>query len=416
MKKLLRIGLLVLVILIAAYSLYHFTGNKTEAVIDAHVHSYACPMQCEGEKVYARPGSCPVCNMDLVRLDLPEKDKDASADPLVEPTDSFVAGEFKTLTAQDTVLISELTLPGIVTFNPDASVNIAARVSGRIEKLYVNYKYQKVSKGQKIFDVYSPELLTEQQNYIYLISNDPGNTSLIQSAKQKLMLYGMSGGQIRALSETKRTSPRIAVFSPAAGIITSTESMNAVGAAMNTGQGTEQLSVKQGDYVSKGETVFKLLDNNKVWAVFNISQEDQPHIKTGQTIRIFSELEKNDFIETKIDFVETQLDPANKTNRLRVNLRNEKLKFPIGLRLTGMVQSSVPGLWIPQEALVDLGQKKIVFLKVEKGFKTKEISTGVKTGGFVQVLGGLTLSDRIARNAQYLTDSESFIKITEDEK
>lgn len=416
MKKLLRIGLLVLVILIAAYSLYQFTGNKTEAVIDAHVHSYACPMQCEGEKVYARPGSCPVCNMDLVRLDLPEKDKDASADPLVEPTDSFVAGEFKTLTAQDTVLISELTLPGIVTFNPDASVNIAARVSGRIEKLYVNYKYQKVSKGQKIFDVYSPELLTEQQNYIYLISNDPGNTSLIQSAKQKLMLYGMSGGQIRALSETKRTSPRIAVFSPAEGIITSTESMNAVGAAMNTGQGTEQLSVKQGDYVSKGETVFKLLDNNKVWAVFNISQEDQHHIKTGQTIRIFSELEKNDFIETKIDFVETQLDPANKTNRLRVNLRNEKLKFPVGLRLTGMVQSSVPGLWIPQEALVDLGQKKIVFLKVEKGFKTKEISTGVKTDGFVQVIGGLTFSDSIARNAQYLTDSESFIKITEDEK
>jgi len=416
MKKLLRIGLLVLVILIAAYSLYQFTGNKTEAVIDAHVHSYACPMQCEGEKVYARPGSCPVCNMDLVRLDLPEKDKDASADPLVEPTDSFVAGEFKTLTAQDTVLISELTLPGIVTFNPDASVNIAARVSGRIEKLYVNYKYQKVSKGQKIFDVYSPELLTEQQNYIYLISNDPGNTSLIQSAKQKLMLYGMSGGQIRALSETKRTSPRIAVFSPAEGIITSTESMNAVGAAMNTGQGTGQLSVKQGDYVSKGETVFKLLDNNKVWAVFNISQEDQHHIKTGQTIRIFSELEKNDFIETKIDFVETQLDPANKTNRLRVNLRNEKLKFPVGLRLTGMVQSSVPGLWIPQEALVDLGQKKIVFLKVEKGFKTKEISTGVKTDGFVQVIGGLTFSDSIARNAQYLTDSESFIKITEDEK
>ena len=217
MKKLLRIGLLALIILIAAYSLYLFTGNKTETVVDAHVHSYACPMHCEGEKVYDRPGSCPVCNMDLVRIELKEKDKDASADPLVEPTDSFVAGEFKTLTAQDTVLISEITLPGIVTFNPDASVNIAARVSGRIEKLYVNYKYQKVSKGQKIFDVYSPELLTEQQNYIYLISNDPGNTALIQSAKQKLMLYGMSGAQIKALSETKRTSPRIAVFSPACG-------------------------------------------------------------------------------------------------------------------------------------------------------------------------------------------------------
>jgi len=417
MKKLLRVGMIILIILIAAYSLYQFTRNKTEAVADTHIHSYGCPMQCEGEKVYERPGSCPVCNMDLVKLDLPENDKDASVDLLVKPTYSFVAGEFKTITPQDTVLISEITLPGIVAFDPDASVNIAARISGRIEKLYVNYKYQKVSKGQKIFDVYSPELLTEQQNYIYLISNDTRNTSLIQSAKQKLMLYGMSGAQIKALYETKRTSPRISVFSPASGIITGTDGMNEDRNSMqNKGQGTEQLSVKQGDYVSKGVTVLKLLDNNKVWAVFNVSQEDQPHIKTGQPIRIYSELEKNDFIETKIDFVETQLDPANKTNRLRVNLLNEKLKFPVGLQLTGKVQSGVPGLWIPQEALVDLGKKKIVFLKVDKGFKTKEITIGVKTGGYVQVLGGLTLSDSIAGNAQYLTDSESFIKNTEDEK
>mgnify|MGYP003398755428 CR=1 FL=1 len=70
MKKLLRIGLLALIILIAAYSLYLFTGNKTETLVDAHVHSYACPMHCEGEKVYDRPGSCPVCNMDLVRIEL----------------------------------------------------------------------------------------------------------------------------------------------------------------------------------------------------------------------------------------------------------------------------------------------------------------------------------------------------------
>ncbi len=414
---LLRIGLLVLILLITAYSLYRFTGSNTETAQRDHEHGYACPMHCEGDKAYDRPGSCPVCNMDLVRIKQRDVDQVGSIAPLVKPTDSFVAGDFQTITAQDTVLFSELTLPGIVAFDPDASVNIAARVGGRIERLYVNHKYQKVSKGQKIFDIYSPELLTEQQNYIYLISNDPGNTSMIQSAKQKLMLYGMSGVQIQTLSETKRTNPRISVFSPASGIITGTESMNeGLESMQNAGQRTEQLSVKQGDYVSKGVTVFKLLDNNKVWAVFNTSQEDQPYIKTGQPIRIFSELEKNYFIESKIDFVETQLDPANKTNRLRVNLHNDKLNFPVGLRLTGRVQSSVSGLWIPQQAVVDLGQKKIVFLKVENGFKTKEIRTGVKTSGYVQVLGGLAISESIAGNAQYLTDSESFIKITENEK
>ncbi|MDZ7613767.1 MAG: HlyD family efflux transporter periplasmic adaptor subunit [Flavobacteriaceae bacterium] len=375
-------------------------------------------MHCEGEKTYEQPGSCPVCKMDLVMVKVKNNDQSGSFDHLVKPTDSFVAGDFQSTAVKDTVLFYDLTLPGIVTFDPDASVNISARVSGRIEKFYVNYKYQKVSKGQKLFDVYSPELLTEQQNFIYLISNDPENTPMVNAAKQKLMLYGMTGSQIKVLMETKRTRPHISIFSPASGIITGTEGMNQDPTSMqNVSQVTEQLTVKQGDYINKGVTVFKLLDNNKVWAVFHVTQENQPYVRKDQPIRISSELDKNGFIDARINFVETQLDPANKTNRIRVSLNNDKLNFPVGLRLTGMVQSiPLSGLWIPQQAFLDLGHKKIVFLKEEMGFKTREISTGAKVNGFVQVVGGITASDRIAENAQYLVDSESFIKTTQNEK
>lgn len=418
MKMSLRIGLIALIILVGVYGLYQLVWNKTEVKQGGHVHSYACPMRCEGKKTYEQPGSCPVCKMDLVIVNLKNIDQEGSLDHLVTPTDIFVAGDFQSTTARDTVLFSELTLPGIVAFDPDASVNIAARVSGRIERLYVNYKYQKISQGQKIFDVYSPELLTEQQNFIYLISNDPENTAMVNAAKQKLMLYGMTGAQIEVLTETKRTRPLISIFSPAPGIITGTEGMNQDATTMqDVSQVTEQLSVKQGDYISKGENVFKLLDNNKVWAVFHVTQENQPYVRKDQPIRISSEMDKNDFIDAKINFVETQLDPANKTNRIRVNLNNAKLNFPIGLRLTGKVQSiPVSGLWIPQKSYLDLGHKKVVFVKKEKGFKTREINTGAKINGFVQVVEGITVSDRIAENAQYLVDSESFIKTTQNEK
>lgn len=417
MKTYLKVGLAALLILASGYGLYRFIGNKTKTEM-SHIHSYACPMHCEGEKAYEKPGSCPVCKMDLVVVSVRNNDQEGSVDHLVKPADSFVTGDFLSTNAKDTVLFSELTLPGIVAFDPDASVNIAARVSGRIERLYVNYKYQKVSKGQKIFDVYSPELLTEQQNFIYLISNDPENTAMVNAAKQKLMLYGMTGGQIKLLTETKRTRPHITIFSPASGIITGAEGMNQDASSMlNVSQVTEQLTVKQGDYISKGVTVFKLMDNNKVWAVFHVTQEKQPYVRKDQPIRISSELDKNDFIDARINFVETQLDPANKTNRIRVNLNNEKINFPVGLRLTGKVLSiPVSGLWIPQQSLLDLGHKKIVFLKEERGFKTWEISTGAKINGFVQVVEGITASDRIAENAQYLIDSESFIKTTENEK
>lgn len=76
-------------------------------------------------------------------------------------------------------------------------------MSGRIEKMYVNYKYQKVNKGQKLFDLYSPELLTEQQNFIYMITNDAENPSIINASRQKLLLYGMTESQINFLVATK---------------------------------------------------------------------------------------------------------------------------------------------------------------------------------------------------------------------
>ncbi len=228
----------------------------------------------------------------------------------------------------------------------------------------------------------------------------------------------MNAAQIKELKETKRTRPLISIFSPASGIITGAEGMNQDATSMqNVSQVTEQLTVKQGDYINKGMPVFKLLDNNRVWAVFYVTQENQPYIRKDHPIRVSSELDKNSFIDAKINFVETQLDQANKTNRIRVSLNNNKLNYPVGLRLTGKVQSiPLSGLWIPQQSFIDLGQKRVVFLKEETGFKTREISTGAKVNGFVQVIGGITASDRIAENAQYLVDSESFIKTTQNEK
>ena len=148
---------------------------------------------------------------------------DNSIDNLLKPTDNFIVGNYQTTTAIDTTISSEINLPGIVAYDPNSSVNIAARMSGRIEKMYVNYKYQKVNKGQKLFDLYSPELLTEQQNFIYLISNDVENPSIINASKQKLLLYGMTLNQINALAISKKVNPQITIYSPASGIIDGTE-------------------------------------------------------------------------------------------------------------------------------------------------------------------------------------------------
>ncbi len=163
--------------------------------------------------------------------------------------------------------------------------------------------------------------------------------------------------------------------------------------------------------IFKGAIVFKLLNTDKVWGVFNVLQGYNNSIKINQPIAITSELDENDTINSQINFVETQLNQADKTNRIRVYLNNNKLKLPIGSRLQGIVKvKSTKAIWLPKESMVSLGNQKVVFLKKENGFQAIAIKTGLENNDYVQVLNGISSNDTIAKNAQFLIDSESFIK------
>ena len=413
MNKYIKYGLALIVISIIGIAIYFFAKKSDNHSEMGHQNEvYTCSMH--PEIIRDKPGNCPICGMTLVKK-VTENNSvdDNSIDNLIKPTDNFIVGNYQTTTAIDTTLSSEINLPGIVGYDPNSSVNIAARMSGRIERMYVNYKYQKVNKGQKLFDLYSPELLTEQQNFIYMITNDVENPSIINASKQKLLLYGMTQNQINALSNSKKVNPKISIYSPASGIIDGTGTMdNTTNPAMQSvSNSTEVLNVKEGDYIKKGEVIFKLLNTDKVWGIFNVIQGYNSVIKKNQSIKITTELDKDEFIDAKINFVETQLNAADKTNRIRVYLNNNKLKLPIGLRLQGVVKTNpVKGIWIQKQSMVSIGNKKIVFLKMENGFRASSIKTGIEMDDFIQIIEGISVKDTIAKNAQYLIDSESFIK------
>ena len=413
MKKYLKYSLAFIVITIIGIAIYLFAiKSDNHSEMEHQNEVYTCSMH--PEIIRDKPGNCPICGMTLVKKITENNSvEDNSIDNLIKPTDNFIVGNYQTTTAIDTTLSSEINLPGIVTYDPNSSVNIAARMSGRIERMYVNYKYQKVNKGQKLFDLYSPELLTEQQNFIYMVINDAENPSIINASKQKLLLYGMTQNQINNLITSKTANPRISIYSPASGIIDGTETMaNASTPAMQSASNnTEILNVKEGNYIKKGEVIFKLVNTDKVWGIFNVIQGYNSLIKTSQSIRITTELDKEEFIDAKINFVETQLNATDKTNRIRVYLNNNKFKLPIGLRLQGVVKTNpVNGIWIQKQAMVSIGNKKIVFLKRKNGFKASSIKTGIEMDDFIQIIEGISVKDTIAKNAQYLIDSESFIK------
>jgi Cu(I)/Ag(I) efflux system membrane fusion protein len=414
MNRSIKYGLVALGIAIIGFAIYFF-GVKPSQHSEKNIQTevYTCSMH--PEIIRDKPGSCPICGMTLVKKVVQnEVVESKSIENLLKPTDNFIVGNYKTTTPKDTTLTTEINLPGIVAYDPNAAVNIAARMNGRIERMYVNYKFQSVSKGQKLFDLYSPELLTEQQNFIYMISDDMGNhESIIKASKEKLMLYGMTNTQINSLVSTKKSNPIITIYSPASGIIEGTDSMaKSTGVAMQNSSGsTEPLAIKEGDYLKKNQTVFKLLNTAKVWGIFNVSQGNNSLIKTNQSIQITTELDENDFINARINFIETQFNAADKTNRIRVYLNNIGMKFPIGLRLQGVVKTNpVKGIWIQKQAMVSIGDKKIVFMKEGNGFRAIAIKMGIEMGDYVQVVSGISAQDSIAENGNYLIDSESFIK------
>ena len=413
MNKYIKYSLAFIGIFIIGIAIYFFAKKSDNHSEMEHQNEvYTCSMH--PEIIRDEPGNCPICGMTLVKKVTDNNSiDDSSIDNLIKPTDNFIVGKYQTTTAIDTTISSEINLPGIVAYDPNSSVNIAARMNGRIERMYVNYKYQKVNKGQKLFDLYSPELLTEQQNFIYMVINDVENPSIIDASRQKLLLYGMTQNQINALSNSKKVNPLITIYSPASGIIEGTATMdNTTNPVMQSASNnTEVLNVKEGSYIKKGEIIFKLLNTDKVWGIFNVIQGYNSLIKANQSIRITSELDKDEFMDAKINFVETQLNAADKTNRIRVYLNNNKLKLPVGLRLQGVVKTNaIKGIWIQKQSMVSIGNKKIVFLKMDNGFKASSIKTGIEIDDFIQIMEGISVKDTIAKNAQYLIDSESFIK------
>ncbi len=381
---------------------------------------YTCPMH--PEVVRDQPGNCPICGMQLVKKEQGTKAiEGVSLDALLKPTNEFVIASLPLISASRGEEPVEIGVLGYTAYNTESIGNIVARISGRIEKLYVKYRYQKINKGQKVMDVYSPELLTAQQNLLFLLRTENNSATMIEAAKQKLLLLGFTEKQLQEVIRTGKPSMTTTVFSNYSGHI-----HEAIGSRpmandvldenMNSRtQTTQELNLKEGMYLQRGQSIFSVYNPNRLWILLSIYPQDQFFVKAGDKVRIIPETKPEKEFSGTINYVEPFFRKGSKTIAARVNYDNSNLQLPIGSQVKATVYSGVhKGLWLPKEAVLSLGQDKIVFLKRDEGFKVHKIETGHMHKAVVQVMFGLNESDSVAANAQYLIDSESFVKMKED--
>ncbi len=379
---------------------------------------YTCSMH--PQIIRDKPGDCPICGMQLVKKDSgPSLISGVQLETLLQPTNQFVISTIPVTAITKEEIVSEINAVGTIEYDTKMIGNISARISGRIEKLYVRYKYQLIEKGQKIMDIYSPEMLTAQENLLFILKNDSGNSSLIQAAKQKLLLLGVSSEQLQSTIQTGKPILSLSVYSNYTGHLhnagesstamspqTTSSSMGAINPS------TELLNFKEGMYVQKGQMMFSIYNPSRTWALLNVYSDGQSSVKKGQLVKITPETAPDKAFQGHIDFIEPFYREGSRTSSARVHFDNSSMRLPVGSQVRGLIStSSITGNWLPKEAVTSLGIDRIVFIKVADGFQPKKVSIGATTDKSIQIISGLSAIDSVAVQAQYLMDSEGFIKI-----
>ncbi len=409
----------------------HHTILQLSGVFIFTIILIACRAKTDGSKSQAGENnssmSMPMPAMEqpmptaahAMSVKVPDTDTSGLLTFIIKPTNEYVRSGVPLVSLQRSREAIEVTALGRVAYDTRRIGSISARISGRIEKLYLRYRYQKVRAGQKIMDLYSPEIVTAEENLLFLLKNDADNSSLIQATRQKLLLLGMSEEQLTRIIRTRELELTIALYSPYNGHIHEAGSMEnsiqpATGAMRDISLITEELSLKEGMYVQKGQTILTVYDPNHAWAILNFYSDLQALVHVGNHVLLVPETAPQKAFKARVDFIEPFYRSADKTLTARVYFDNSTLQIPIGSQVNATISGNVQSAnWLPESAIVSLGLDKVVFIKLEIGFKAHKVVTGTTYKNRIQVLEGLTTRDTVAVNAQYLMDSESFIKVKE---
>lgn len=379
---------------------------------------YTCPMH--PEIIRHEPGQCPICGMKLVEKFYDgESVKDSAIAFLLKPTNEYVLSQIKTISPREKEIPQEIIATGKIGYDAREVNVVSSRISGWIEKLYVKYQFQPIAIGEKLMDIYSKELLTEQENFIFLLKNDDQDEPLIKASEKRLLLLGFTEEQIIQLKKSKKAIRSVTVFSPYSGHLhdlSSSSNVSSNGDNMNMNlTSSSSLIIQEGMYVNSGQSVFNIYNSKKVLAILDVYNEASEELKVGQPVKFFVNGSQEYENIGKIDFIEPAFNDR-KTLSARVYLDNSKLNFKIGQLLKAKVSAGTKiGLFIPSTAVVHLGNSDIVFEFKNNIFKSKEVITGIKMEEFIEVVSGVLKKDEIAENAQMLIDSESFIKLNHEE-
>jgi RND family efflux transporter MFP subunit len=296
---------------------------------------------------------------------------------------------------------------GLVGYEEPKQYVVNAKIAGWVEKLYVSETGQQVKKGQKLLEIYSPELVTAQQEL--LLARDNFNSlkdssfpqiadssrRLLESSRKRLQLWDVSEWQIKQLEKSGKTHKTVTLFAPYDGIVT-------------------MKMVNEGMYVKPGMALINLADISKVWVMADIYEYQLPWVKVGQQVRVELPYVSGQDLTANISYIYPFVDPKTRTVKARIELDNINFELRPDMFVTVYLegQKQIDALIIPQEAVLHSGEKQTVFVAQAGGrFEPRLIKTGLQSeDGHIEILQGLFEGEQVVTSAQFMLDSESKLR------
>lgn len=427
-------------------------GSQQEHEPAEEEQMWTCSMHPQIQK--PNPGQCPICGMDLIPVS--GESSGAGAEREISFSEDVIKlMELQTSNVERKFVKAEIRLDGKLTYDETRVEYITAWVDGRIDELYVDFTGTEVNKGEHMAYLYSPKLLSAQQELLQALkssrsSNEEGSEFLRRSAKatleaarEKLRLLGLKPEQIKRIEETGEPTDHLTIYAPSGGTVI-------------------HKGVKEGMYVNTGTRIYTIADLSKVWAMLDAYESDLSWIRYGQDVKFTVEAYPGEVFTGRVSFIDPLLESDTRTVNIRVNVDNPEKKLKPGMFVRAVVQPEVaaagkvmtpdmagkwicqmhpgvvkqtkgncdicgmelvtvesmgytkpddtqPPLVIPESAVLITGKRAVVYVKVpnkeKPTFVGREIVLGPKAGDYYIVKEGLEEDEQVVTSGNFKIDS-----------
>jgi Cu(I)/Ag(I) efflux system membrane fusion protein len=284
---------------------------------------------------------------------------------------------------------------------------VNTKIAGWVKKLYVNFTGDRVEKGQPLLSIYSPDLVTAQEEYLLALHSlkssptvtggflevEASRKELLESARRRLLLWDITTEQIEELEKSGKPKTEMTLQAPLSGIVL-------------------EKMVLDGTYITPGMNLYRIADLSRVWIIADIYEYEAPIVKIDQEALITFAYEPGISIRASVIYIYPVLDPMSRTIKVRLAAENPDLKLkPEMFSNVEIMAATGARLTIPTEALIDSGPRKIVYVEKKAGtYEMRQVTLGVRGTNYIEVLKGLRKGERVVTSGNFLIDSESQLR------